>query len=66
MRDVTAELKALRLYGMTSAWQDLTANGGAATLDSSRWLIEHLLLSLSKRTSRHESSRIVRSSKNPR
>ena len=43
MRDVTAELKALRLYGMTSAWQDLTANGGAATLDSSRWLIEHLL-----------------------
>jgi len=43
MRDVTAELKALRLYGMTSAWADLTAQGGLAALDSSRWLIEHLL-----------------------
>ena len=43
MRDVTAELKSLRLYGMTSAWTDLTAQGGLAALESSRWLIEHLL-----------------------
>lgn len=43
MRDVTAELKALRLYGMASAWIDLTAQGGHATLDTSRWLVEHLL-----------------------
>ena len=43
MRDVTAELKSLRLYGMTSAWTDLTAQGGHAALESSRWLIEHLL-----------------------
>jgi DNA replication protein len=43
MRDVAAELKALRLYGMTSAWSDLTAQGGPAALDTSRWLIEHLL-----------------------
>ena len=43
MRDVTAELKSLRLYGMTSAWTDLTAQGGRAALESSRWLIEHLL-----------------------
>lgn len=28
MRDVTAELKSLRLYGMASAWTDLT--GGLA------------------------------------
>lgn len=43
MRDITAELKALRLYGMASAWSDLVAQGGHATLDTSRWLIEHLL-----------------------
>ena len=43
MRDITAELKALRLYGMASAWSDLTAQGGHAALDTSRWLIEHLL-----------------------
>ena len=43
MRDVSAELKALRLYGMVSAWNDLTAQGGLAALDASRWLIEHLL-----------------------
>ena len=43
MRDVAAELKALRLYGMGSAWSDLTAQGGLAALDASRWLIEHLL-----------------------
>ena len=43
MRDVAVELKGLRLYGMASAWGDLTTQGGLASLDSSRWLIEHLL-----------------------
>ena len=43
MRDVTAELKALRLYGMASAWGDLVSQGGVTSLDASRWLIEHLL-----------------------
>lgn len=28
---------------MAAAWADLTAQGGDSTLDSSRWLIEHLL-----------------------
>jgi DNA replication protein DnaC len=43
MRDVIAELKELRLHGMAGAWDDLVAQGTAASLDSSRWLIEHLL-----------------------
>jgi DNA replication protein DnaC len=43
MRDVTAELNALRLHGMASAWNDLIAQGTLASLESSRWLIEHLL-----------------------
>lgn len=42
MRDVTAELKDLRLYGMSGAWDELVANGDTA-VQSSRWLIEHLL-----------------------
>lgn len=42
MFDVTAELKALRLYGMASAWTDLMVQGAAAT-ESSKWLVEHLL-----------------------
>ena len=42
MRDIAAELKALRLFGMVSAWTDLTAQG-TASLDVSKWLIEHLL-----------------------
>jgi DNA replication protein DnaC len=42
MRDVAAELKALRLYGMAGAWDDLLTQGTSA-VDSSRWLIEHLL-----------------------
>lgn len=40
--DVTAELKELRLHGMAGAWTDLTALG-TASIDSSKWLIEHLL-----------------------
>lgn len=43
MRNVGDELKALRLYGMVDAWSDITAQGALATLESSRWLIEHLL-----------------------
>ena len=43
MRDVTAELKSLRLHGMAGAWGELVEQGRSAGLDSSRWLIEHLL-----------------------
>ena len=43
MREVTAELKALRLHGMAAAWDDLIAQGTLASVESSRWLIEHLL-----------------------
>lgn len=42
MRDVTKELKDLRLYGMVSAWMDLMEQGETSTA-SSKWLIEHLL-----------------------
>ena len=42
MSDINADLKALRLHGMASAWSDLMAQGATAT-ESSRWLIEHLL-----------------------
>ncbi len=40
--DITAELKALRLHGMAEAWTDLIAQRDS-TIDSSKWLIEHLL-----------------------
>jgi DNA replication protein DnaC len=43
MRDVTLELKQLRLYGMAGAWIDLIDQGSLASLETSRWLIEHLL-----------------------
>ena len=43
MRDVAAELKALRLYGMVGAWEEIIGQGTLATVESSRWLIEHLL-----------------------
>jgi DNA replication protein DnaC len=42
MRDVAAELKALRLSGMVGAWEEIISQG-EATIDSSRWLVEHLL-----------------------
>ena len=42
VRDVQAELKALRLHGMASAWADLVGQGGSS-IEPSRWLIEHLL-----------------------
>ena len=41
-RDVSTELKELRLHGMVGAWTDLMAQGESA-LASSKWLIEHLL-----------------------
>ena len=42
MRDLAIELKALRLHGMAAAWAELLSQG-AAELDASRWLLEHLL-----------------------
>jgi DNA replication protein DnaC len=42
MRDVGAELKALRLPGMVGAWSEIVGQG-EATVESSRWLVEHLL-----------------------
>ena len=45
--DVLVELKALRLHGMAGAWADLVEQGGGDAggvgIESSRWLIEHLL-----------------------
>ena len=43
MREISAELKALRLYGMVSAWGELSANDGGLGIQSARWLIERLL-----------------------
>ena len=43
MRDVAAELKELRLYGMAGAWDDIVAQGNTAAYQTSHWLIEHLL-----------------------
>lgn len=43
MRDVTSELKELRLYGMATAWTELAADGNGVGVQASRWLIEHLL-----------------------
>ncbi len=43
MRDLTAELKQLRLHGMAAAWSDLIEPGANVGLEDSRWLIEHLL-----------------------
>src|SRR5450759_893253 len=43
MRDIAAELKALHLYGMASAWEEIIAQGTPAAVESARWLIEHLI-----------------------
>ncbi len=43
MRNISDDLKDLRLYGMVDAWNDLMAQGALATVESSRWLVEHLL-----------------------
>jgi len=42
MRDIGAELKSLRLFGMATAWNEISADDGAA-VQSARWLIEQLL-----------------------
>lgn len=51
MRDVTAELKELRLYGMATAWDELAGEGNGVGIQTSRWLIEHLLQA--EHTDRH-------------
>ncbi len=43
MRELAIELKQLRMHGMAGAWADLVEQGGSAALESSRWLLEHLL-----------------------
>lgn len=45
MRDLTAELKELRMHGMASAWDDILGQGQGGGAESSRWLLEHLLQS---------------------
>lgn len=42
MRDITAELKSLRLYGMVEAWAELQGHDAPASSEG-RWLLEHLL-----------------------
>ena len=41
-RDLTTELKELRLHGMVGAWEDLLGQGESGVA-SSKWLLEHLL-----------------------
>lgn len=41
--DIKTNLKSLRLHGMASAWEELTQNGVTTRVDSSQWLLEHLL-----------------------
>lgn len=42
MFDIIAELKSFKLYGMASAYEEL-ATQGSLTIDTSAWLIKHLL-----------------------
>ena len=45
-RDISTELRELRLHGMAAAWDELTTHEGKSTevgIQTSRWLIEHLL-----------------------
>jgi DNA replication protein DnaC len=45
-RDITKELKELRLHGMAQAWEELATQDGKSTnvgIQTSRWLIEHML-----------------------
>jgi DNA replication protein DnaC len=51
MHDIAAEFKELRLYGMMEAWEEVTAGGESARIQTARWLIEHLLQA--EHTSRH-------------
>ena len=41
--EIKVNLKSLRLHGMAMAWDELTENGDTTRVDSSKWLIEHLL-----------------------
>lgn len=41
-RDISTELKELRLHGMVGAWSDLMTQG-ESQVAASKWLIEHLL-----------------------
>ena len=44
--DISVEFKELRLHGMAGAWDELTTKQGKSTdagVQTSRWLIEHLL-----------------------
>jgi hypothetical protein len=43
MREIGTELKTLKLYGMASAWGELSASDNDVGIQSSRWLIERLL-----------------------
>jgi DNA replication protein DnaC len=43
MRDLVVELKALRLHGMADAWAELLEQRTDVGVQTSRWLIEHLL-----------------------
>ena len=43
MRELVTELKALKLYGMAGAWDDLQGSSHAPALEGARWLMEHLL-----------------------
>jgi len=43
MREIATELKAMKLYGMASAWSEFSAQGNAAGVQSTRALIERLL-----------------------
>ena len=42
-RDLVAELKALKLFGMASAWSDVLSQGNSLTEQTSQWLLAHLL-----------------------
>ena len=42
-RDLVAELKVLKLFGMASAWSDVLSQGNSLTEQTSQWLLAHLL-----------------------
>jgi len=42
MRDLEAELKSLKLFGMATGYAEVASQGGAA-LQASEWLLWHLL-----------------------
>jgi DNA replication protein DnaC len=51
MRNITTELKELRLHGMAGAWVDIEAQQTGSTASSSKLLLEHLLQA--EHTDRH-------------